>query len=112
MVSKSGKMGQSMMDSGKETKPMVRELLFMLMETSMKDNGLMIKPMDMELISMPMEQHMLENLEMAKNQAKEFLIAGSMVQPIKEIFIMAKSMALVFIIILMAIHMKVSGLKV
>ena len=40
---------------------------------------------------------------MAKNQAREFLIAGFMAQPIKEIFIMAKSMVMVFIIILMAI---------
>jgi hypothetical protein len=55
MVNKFGKMVLSMMDNGKETKQMVMELLFMLMEIFMRVNGSMIKLMDMEHINMPME---------------------------------------------------------
>jgi hypothetical protein len=38
-VNRSGKTDQSMMDSGKETKLMVKELSFTLMVISMKANG-------------------------------------------------------------------------
>lgn len=55
MDNKYGKMDQNMMDNGRETKQMVKEHLFMLMEISMRANGLMIKLMDMELTNTLME---------------------------------------------------------
>jgi hypothetical protein len=39
MDNKSGKMGLSMTDSGKEIKPMAKELSFMLMAIFMKGSG-------------------------------------------------------------------------
>ena len=55
MANRSGKMAQSMMVSGRETKRMVMAHLYMQMAISMKDNGSMIRHMDMELINMLME---------------------------------------------------------
>jgi hypothetical protein len=60
-ASKFGLMDQDTKDTGKPTKPMDMEDLYMLMEMFTKVNGKMIRPMAKELTLMLMAQSMKEN---------------------------------------------------
>lgn len=91
MDSRSGRMAPSMMDSGREIKPMDMEHLFMLTVTSMKASGSMIRLTVMELINMPTVLLMSVNGTRTNNMAKE-LKNGQMVLNTKGITWTVKSM--------------------